>query len=60
MVDDLALDLLNHILVYDPKKRYTTEQCLAHPYLKEIRARYRVLTCSEQFDFSFDDKLNEV
>ena len=42
-VDPLAFDLLDNMLVYDPSKRFTAEQCLNHPYLKDIREKSRVL-----------------
>ncbi|KAK8870111.1 hypothetical protein IAR55_000681 [Kwoniella newhampshirensis] len=29
----LAIDFLTKTLTFDPRKRYTVEQCLAHPYL---------------------------
>ena len=32
--DPQALDLLAKMLVFDPKKRITVEQALAHPYLE--------------------------
>ena len=41
------------MLVYDPKARYTAEQCLNHPYLELYRNRHRQ-KCQEVFDFSFD------
>ena len=31
-----ALDLMRKMLVFDPLKRITVEQALAHPYLKEL------------------------
>ncbi|KAK2959231.1 putative MAPK/MAK/MRK overlapping kinase [Blattamonas nauphoetae] len=31
------VDLLNHMLEYDPDKRYNAKQCLRHPYFKELR-----------------------
>eukprot|EP01120_Amphizonella_sp_Union-15-10_P015631 TRINITY_DN8079_c0_g1_i1.p1 TRINITY_DN8079_c0_g1~~TRINITY_DN8079_c0_g1_i1.p1 ORF type:complete len:377 (-),score=44.90 TRINITY_DN8079_c0_g1_i1:105-1235(-) len=34
--DPLALDLLEKVFVWDPEKRITVEQALAHPYLKEL------------------------
>lgn len=51
-----ALDLLDHMLVYDPKARFTAEECLNHPFLEAYRNRPRP-RCEEVFDFSFD-KLN--
>ncbi len=32
-----ALDLLRHMLDYDTARRYTAEQCLAHPYFADLR-----------------------
>lgn len=32
----LACDLLDHLLCFDPDKRYTVEQALKHPYLEEL------------------------
>ena len=34
-VSDLAKDLLRHMLEIDPKKRYTAQQCLDHPWLQD-------------------------
>jgi|JI9StandDraft_1071089.scaffolds.fasta_scaffold387200_2 hypothetical protein len=41
------------MLVYDPKARFTAEECLNHPFLETYRNRPRV-RCQEVFDFSFD------
>jgi serine/threonine protein kinase len=32
----LAIDLLKKMLVFDPRKRITNDQALAHPYLSEL------------------------
>lgn len=32
--DRLAADLLDKLLVFDPNKRLTAEEALAHPYFK--------------------------
>ena len=45
-----ALDLLNHMLVFDPKARYTAEECLNHPFLEEFKKRPRT-KCKDVFDF---------
>lgn len=49
----MCLDLLDHMLEYNPKKRYTVEECLNHPYLEKFRKFERV-KCTTEFDFSFD------
>ena len=55
-VNPLAIDLVEKLLVFDPEKRYTAQQCLEHPYLEE-------LNCPEdepergpviKFDFEFE------
>lgn len=33
-VSDLAKDFIQHLLVKDPKERYTAEQAMKHPWLK--------------------------
>jgi len=35
--DPLALDLLRHLLQFNPEKRYTAEQALNHDFFKSIR-----------------------
>lgn len=34
-----AKDLIQHLLVVDPKKRYTTQQALQHPWFKKFRPK---------------------
>ena len=41
------------MLVYDPKERYTAEECLNHPFLETFKSRPKA-KCEEVFDFSFD------
>lgn len=36
-----VLDLLRKMLAFDPNKRYTVEECLAHPFLARVRAARR-------------------
>lgn len=33
-VDAEALDLIHHLLVFNPQQRYTADEALAHPYLR--------------------------
>jgi cyclin-dependent kinase 2 len=37
-LDPLALDLLGRMLVYDPARRATARECLAHPYFADLAA----------------------
>ncbi|KAL2259172.1 hypothetical protein VTK26DRAFT_7248 [Humicola hyalothermophila] len=34
-IGDTALDLIDNMLVVDPDKRYTIDQCLAHPWMTQ-------------------------
>ena len=45
----LAWDLLEHMLTFNPARRYTVEQCLAHPYLESLHDPTDELTCSAPF-----------
>jgi serine/threonine protein kinase len=42
-VPDAALDLVNNMLSYDPKKRMRALNCLGHPFFDELRAEGTVL-----------------
>ena len=33
-------DLLSHMLAFDPEKRYTTKQCIEHPFFKSFKSYY--------------------
>jgi casein kinase II subunit alpha len=39
--DDDALDLLDHLLVYDHEERYTAQQAMQHRYFDMVRERVR-------------------
>ena len=43
------------MLVYNPKKRFTIEQCLNHPYLKDQLALNPPFRCNDEIDWSFDN-----
>lgn len=54
-VDPVALDLLEKMLVFDPRKRITAEEALAHPYLACYHDDNDEPVADEQFDWSFND-----
>jgi Serine/threonine protein kinase len=51
----VALDLLGKMLVFNPDKRYTVEQCLAHPYFEGLHNPEEEPVCEQPFDWSFDN-----
>ena len=50
----VALDLLGKMLTFSPKKRYTVEQCISHPYFEGLHDPEQEPTSDSTFDFSFD------
>jgi serine/threonine protein kinase len=58
-----CLDLLDKMLTFNPHKRITVEQALAHPYLsslvtdRDLHSSDNV--CKDKFDFTFEDKLQD-
>lgn len=52
----LACDLLEKLLKFDPDKRYTVEQALAHPYLAQLHCEEDepVLQHVDLSDFEFE------
>lgn len=54
-VDAPALDLLERMLVFDPKKRITAAEALAHEYLAPYHDPTDEPVAAEPFDWSFND-----
>ena len=51
----VALDLLDKMLVFNPQKRWTVQQCLAHPYFSELHNSEEEPLAPQPFDWSFDN-----
>jgi p38 MAP kinase len=52
---DLAVDLLERMLVFDPKKRVRAGEALAHEYLAPYHDPTDEPVAQEKFDWSFND-----
>lgn len=50
-----CLDLLEKMLVFDPRKRITIAEALEHPYLSLVRDKSIERTCETPFDFDFEN-----
>lgn len=53
--DPLAIDLLEDMLVFDPKTRVSAEQALEHEYLSPYHDPTDEPVADEKFDWSFND-----
>ncbi|KAJ4979103.1 hypothetical protein NE237_009883 [Protea cynaroides] len=49
-----AIDLVEKMLTFDPTRRITVEQALAHPYLARLHDIADEPVCSEPFSFEFE------
>ena len=56
---NVALDLLELLLAFDPAKRITVEEALEHPYLAIWHDPNDEPECPSQFDFGFE-QVNDV
>jgi mitogen-activated protein kinase 1/3 len=51
----LALDLLSKMLIFNPNKRITIEECIKHEYFKGLHDPGEEPLSDKVFDWSFDD-----
>ena len=51
----LALDLLEKMLVFDPRKRITATESLAHEYVSPYHDPTDEPEAAEKFDWTFND-----
>jgi mitogen-activated protein kinase 1/3 len=54
----LALDLMEKMLIFNPAKRISVDEALAHPYLKSLHNPKTESDCKKQFDFEFEKTAN--
>jgi len=50
----IALDLLEKMLTFNPKKRYTVDQCISHPYFEGLHDPEQEPITNTPFDWTFD------
>ncbi|KAJ2864045.1 MAPK protein hog1 [Coemansia aciculifera] len=54
-IEPLAIDLLEKMLVFDPRKRITAAEALTHPYLETYHDEADEPEAVNKFDWSFND-----
>ena len=47
--------MLSHIITFNPEKRYTVEECLAHEYFSGLHNPEEEPVCPTVFDWSWDN-----
>ncbi|GLU02452.1 hypothetical protein SLE2022_197020 [Rubroshorea leprosula] len=55
-VPPLAIDLIDRMLTFDPTRRITVEEALAHPYLERLHDIADEPVCREPFSFDFEQQ----
>ena len=55
---DESLDLLQKMLIFDPKKRITVQESLEHPFFKSIRDPKKEEEATFNLEFEFEDDNN--
>nr|ASV46332.1 mitogen-activated protein kinase 3 [Lilium regale] len=55
-VDPAAIDLIEKMLTFDPYKRITVEEALAHPYLDRLHDIADEPICTHPFSFDFEQQ----
>ena len=50
-----AADLLSKMLTFNPDKRYTVEECLAHPYFDGLHDEEQEVISKKPFDWGWDN-----
>jgi serine/threonine protein kinase len=55
-VHPLAIDLIEKMLTFDPDKRITVEEALAHPYFARLHDVADEPVCPEPFSFDFEQQ----
>ncbi|XWS71774.1 hypothetical protein CRYUN_Cryun03dG0167600 [Craigia yunnanensis] len=55
-VHPLAIDLIGRMLTFDPTRRITVEEALAHPYLEGLHDIADEPVCPEPYSFDFEQQ----
>lgn len=53
--DPLAIDLIKRLVVFNPKGRFSVDDCLNHPYLKEFLREDRKVSFSKKVEMALKD-----